>query len=310
MKTPKTDNRSAAQFLKGGSHRRERRIVTPEGVPLTVEIAEYSERVSAFLMDVLIWGGMTFVLYLPLIAIVTVYGLNFLESLAAKLILSIVWFIAFLVRMAYFAHFELAWQGSTPGKRMVGLRVVDRGGGPLTPSSVIARNLTREFETFIPLGVLFSLGGGDGWASLLSVIWILALAALPLLNRDRMRGGDLIAGTIVVALPRHALLDDIAQSAEGDFHYAFTDRHLAAYGAFELQVLEEVLRRNNGAADLPMLGNVGEKIRRKIGWTDPVDDELLFLKDFYTAQRAFLERQQLFGKVRADKNHEARPRAV
>ena len=55
-----------------------------------------------------------------------------------------------------------------------------------------------------------------------------------------------------------------------------------------------------------MLRNVGEKIRRKIGWTEPVDQELLFLKDFYTAQRAYLERQQLFGKVRADKNQNFR----
>jgi len=34
---------------------------------------------------------------------------------------------------------------------MVGLRVIDRAGGPLQPSAVGGRNLTREIETFVPL---------------------------------------------------------------------------------------------------------------------------------------------------------------
>jgi uncharacterized RDD family membrane protein YckC len=305
----KADSRRVTQFLKGGSQRRERVVVTPEGVPLTVEIGDYSERVSAFILDVLFWTGLTVIIYTPLIVMVIVYGFHIIESLAAKLVASVLWLIAFFIRVAYFTHFELAWQGATPGKRIMRLRVVDRKGGPLTPAAVIARNLTREFETFIPLGVLLSLGSAEGGARGLSFLWIVALALLPFFNRDRMRGGDLIAGTIVIALPRRALLDDIAHGPEGEFHYAFTDRHLAAYGAFELQVLEEVLRRRHSEEDEATLRSVGEKIRRKIGWTEPVDQELMFLKDFYVAQRAYLERQQLFGKVRADKNQAAQFRA-
>ena len=60
------------------------------------------------------------------------------------------------MRNLYFIHFELSWHGATPGKRIVGIRVVDRRGGPLLPAAVIARNLTREIEIFIPLGVLIS----------------------------------------------------------------------------------------------------------------------------------------------------------
>jgi hypothetical protein len=52
-----------------------------------------------------------------------------------------------------------------------------------------------------------------------------------------------------------------------------------------------------------VLEDVCEKICRKIGWTAPVPQNqvLPFLHDFYTAQRAFLEREQLYGKGRADK---------
>ena len=62
----------------------------------------------------------------------------------------------FVVRNLYFIHFELSWRGATPGKRIVGIRVIDRRGGPLLPAAVIARNLTREVEIFIPLRVLIS----------------------------------------------------------------------------------------------------------------------------------------------------------
>ena len=55
-------------------------------------------------------------------------------------------FVAFVLRNLYFIHFELAWQGSTPGKYFTGLRVIERHGGELTPAAIVARNLTREVE--------------------------------------------------------------------------------------------------------------------------------------------------------------------
>ena len=62
--------------------------------------------------------------------------------------LPILLFLSFVVRNAYFLIFELKWGGVTPGKRMAGLRVIDRRGGPLLPSAVVARNLTRQAEIF------------------------------------------------------------------------------------------------------------------------------------------------------------------
>src|SRR5262249_10864873 len=85
--------------------------------------------------------------------------------------------------------------------------------------------------------------------------------------------------------------------------FAFTDQQLRAYGAFELQVLEELLRSQITPDSMRLLNEVCDKICRKIGWSAPVSpaETLPFLREFYTAERAFLEREQLFGKARPDK---------
>ena len=276
---------------------RTREIVTPEGVPISVEIAAISERASAFFIDFIFCNLAVFLVAVPIFYLMR-------EGAGLLVAIGVVSFLSFLIRNTYFAHFELLWGGATPGKRIIGLRVIDRNGGPLLPSSVIARNLTREFEIFMPLTVLLSLGNvtvGE-WAHWLAAAWLLVIGAIPFLNFDRMRGGDLIGGTMVIALPRQALLEDQAQDA---FRYAFTHAELSAYGAYELQVLEQVLRSaktmNNSRE---IMVQIGSRIRRKIGWRGEVPPEMeeRFLRDFYTAERAFLEREQLFGKTKADKH--------
>jgi uncharacterized RDD family membrane protein YckC len=288
-----------SQFFEG-VRRRRREIITPEGVSIPVELADYGERLSAFLIDWVIWMVATIFIYLPIIFLIGRAG-------SVLVAVSIALFIGFLIRNLYFVYFEIAWRGATPGKRVVGLRVIDRNGGPLLPTAVIARNLTREVEMFLPLGILMS-GGSGNWEQLSLAVWMLFFAALPAINRDRMRGGDLIAGTTVIALPKRALSSDLV---EGAMHFSFTEKQLRAYGAFELQVLEELLRRPDSAEGSRVLDDVCDKICRKIAWTAPVppDQVTLFLRDFYTAERAFLEREQLYGKGRADKYAEPGPTA-
>jgi len=296
VQTTATSERTA-QFLEGV--RRERRqIITPEGVPVTVDLADYGERLIAFMLDLVIWFILTLAIYIPIIAAIARSG----GSLIA---ISIALFIGFVVRNMYFVYFELAWRGSTPGKRLVGLRVIDRAGGPLLPSAIVARNLTREVEAFIPLGVLLTWGGASrgavDWESLAIALWLLFFAALAFINRDRMRGGDLIAGTMVISLPKRVLSSDIVEKTA---QFGFTEQQLRAYGAFELQVLEELLRHPDTLDQARVLNEVCQKICRKIGWAAPLQpaEVVPFLREFYTAERAFLEREQLYGKVRLDKN--------
>jgi len=285
-----------ATATSGRAWRRRREIVTPEGAPLTVELADFSERAIALIIDLLIWLTASFVLVLMLGVLTT-------KGLSGVVFTGVLMLTMFLVRVCYFIHFELSARGATPGKRLIGIRVTDRRGGPLQASAVIARNLTRELEMFLPVSMLISAaGGGTGvrWGYVLVLGWIVCFFFLMFFNRDRMRAGDLIAGTIVIALPRQRLLGDLVATSA---RFAFTDRQLMVYGKHELQVLEDVLRRREDIETRALLNDVCDRICRKIGWSEPLapDDTPLFLRDFYTAQRAFLEREQLFGRPRADK---------
>ena len=287
---------AAARLLRS-DWRVRREIVTPEGVPLTVELAEFGERAVALLIDLAIWLGAS-------IAIVLLLTLFSFGGISGSIAVGVLILLSFFMRNIYFIHFELSGRAATPGKRVAGIRVTDRRGGRLRASAVLARNLTREIEVFIPLGILLSVPAAGGsviqWGYLLVLAWLICFAALLFFNRDRMRAGDLIAGTVVIALPRRRLLSDLVETRA---RFVFTDRQLTAYGARELQILEDLLRRPDAASGPAMLREVCDRICRKIEWTErvPPADTVLFLRDFYTAQRAYLEREQLFGRPRADK---------
>ncbi len=285
------------QFLEGVKRDR-REIVSPEGVVLEVEVANNGERLTAFVIDFLFWMLATAVVFVVLMLLIV-------EHLSGEVAGTIILFIAFLFRNLYFIHFELTSQGSTPGKRMTNLRVIDRGGGPLFPAAIIARNLTREVEIFLPLGLFMSLPTvqtrWDFWGAAAYLGWIVLISALPFFNRDHLRAGDMIAGTMVISVPRRQLL---AELVEADARFAFSRSQLDVYGAFELQVLEELLRRPPSSETSNLQRQVCDRICAKIGWIDPVplSETGAFLKAFYTAERAHLERGQLFGHYRADKN--------
>ena len=54
-----------ASRVFGDLRRQRREIVTPEGVPVTVQIADYGERLAAFSIDFAIWTLLTLLIYLP-----------------------------------------------------------------------------------------------------------------------------------------------------------------------------------------------------------------------------------------------------
>ncbi len=287
--------------LLDGITRNRREITTPEGVALEVDIANHGERLVAFLIDFLFWMLATALLFLVL-------ALTLVHGVTGSVTVTIILFLSFLLRNLYFIHFELQSQGATPGKRIVNLKVVDRNGGPLLPGAIVARNLTREVEIFLPLGLFFAVpdldAGADFWTAASYFGWAVGLSALPFFNRDHLRAGDLIAGTMVISVPRRVLLADLA---EDESRYRFSRKQLDAYGAFELQVLEELLRRPPSPDTVAMQQQVCDKIRRKIGWAEEVAPAEVqgFLTAFYTAERAHLEREQQFGRYRADKNEPA-----
>jgi uncharacterized RDD family membrane protein YckC len=316
--TPLGSQQGARRTILERSENGRRRvaILTPEGVELVVEVAERGERAGAFLLDALFVIGVVVALFF-----VALFSLGTLGGYAIAL-----WVVLFfLIRTFYFSFFELAWRGRTPGKRLLKIRVIDRAGGPLKPSAVVVRNLVRELEVFLPLTLLAMPAsyGEQGVLQLLLLTWVGIFMLMPLFNKQGLRVGDMVAGTLVVAAPKAALLPDLVTSAaagqspvlaptEPAHRFTFTPRQLEFYGIYELQTLEAVLRRADPHA-ASTRREIAERIRRKIGWISDDDggdlrfDGLVieFLQDFYVAQRARLEHKMLFGKRRKDKHDTA-----
>lgn len=273
----------------------ERAFVTSEGIDLRLKLGSFGERVIAFIIDLgLILATM---IVFQIVAMVFFIGTH--NGGAAQETTVVLWLLVlFVLRNGYFIAFELGMRAATPGKRIMKLRVVARDGGRLTGEAVVARNAMRELEFFVPLTFLAYQGAegiGDLGEWLAGIITVSGFLFFPLLNRDRLRVGDLIAGTWVVRLPRRELGRSVAErSAQPQF--VFSAAQLNAYGEFELQKLEEVLRRED---DLSLIV-VARAIRGRIEWTGGGSD-YEFLQAYYTALCQKLERNMLFGKRRADK---------
>ena len=299
----KPPNAWTPTFREPAENRFERELVTPEGVDLRVRLGEASERAAAFLLDAVIMAVVLVVF--TAVAIGAIVGAGGQQTTAQ--IVAVIWLLGFfLLRNAYFILFELTPRAATPGKRALGLRVAARNGGRLTADAIFARNAMRELEVFLPLTFLVSHATQvDAWLDLLGIAWCSIFIFFPLFNRDRLRVGDLVAGTWVVKAPRRQLMADVAETAlAGKTAFAnqgvfdFTQAQVDAYGAKELHVLEDVLRRTEART----IAAVAARIRGKIGWTrGAVESDYAFLDAYYLALRGRLESRLLFGRRRRDK---------
>jgi uncharacterized RDD family membrane protein YckC len=141
---------------------------TPEGILLELRPAGLSARFYAFVLD---WLIRLMIAYAALIGAVLMgnFGVAF-------------WLVFyFLLEWFYPVVFELSRGGATPGKSVVGLKVVMDNGLPITPAASFTRNLLRVAD-FLP----FLFG-----AAIVSM----------LVRRDCKRLGDLAAATLVVHQP-------------------------------------------------------------------------------------------------------------
>jgi uncharacterized RDD family membrane protein YckC len=162
-------------------------IETPERVPLAFALASIGNRFLAAAID-------HFIQYLSIFIVVWIFlsisglsgslGRNAedLFSEMPKWTIAIMIIVMFGLFSGYFVFFEWLWNGQTPGKRLLKLRVIREDGRPVTFWEALARNLLRIFDALpgflIPL---YSVG--------LIVVFM---------NRRDQRIGDLFAGTVVV----------------------------------------------------------------------------------------------------------------
>jgi uncharacterized RDD family membrane protein YckC len=157
-----------------------RRVATPEGIELTLHLAGPVPRAIAWSIDLAIRIAIVFAVMTAALPL-------------GQAGWGVVLLAAFFVEWLLPAWFEAAWRGQTPGKRAMGLTVLNDDGTPVRWPGALTRNLLRAVD-FLPF--LYGLG-------------LVAMLA----SRDFKRLGDLAAGTVVVyqaEKPGHANIPQAA----------------------------------------------------------------------------------------------------
>ncbi|WP_246125273.1 RDD family protein [Exilibacterium tricleocarpae] len=140
-------------------------VETPESVALPLRPASILPRIMAFTVDFLIRALIFFLSYL---------GLRWTGEMGWGLLL----ITYFMLEWFYPVYFEVRRDGMTPGKKLLGLRVVHDDGTPVSLGGSLLRNLLRAAD-FLPVG--YAAG-------------VVAATC----NREFKRLGDLVAGTLVI----------------------------------------------------------------------------------------------------------------
>lgn len=144
-------------------------VRTPEQVFFRYELAGPVERLCAWLLDTVVLIGL-------------MIGVASALAPAGGFGAPLLYVCFFLIQWGYFLFFEWRWNGSTPGKRVLGIRVIQTAGVHCTLERVVLRNFLRVVDG---LPLFYALGG-----------------SIALLTRNGQRIGDLAAGTLVVRVPQ------------------------------------------------------------------------------------------------------------
>ncbi|HEX5436967.1 MAG TPA: stage II sporulation protein M [Gemmatimonadaceae bacterium] len=158
-------------------------IETPEQAIFSYSIAGIGSRAAAALIDALICVGVLLALVLVTLVFLTVVtdkgAGSAIEQLTGAWALGLVAFLQFAILWGYYLLFEVLWDGQTPGKRRIGIRVVQDGGFSVSWTTSALRNIARAID--MQPALTYGVG-------------VVAAA----MSRSGKRLGDHIAGTIVV----------------------------------------------------------------------------------------------------------------
>ena len=171
-------------------------VDTPERVALQLPVAGIGHRCLAYLADLLLLFFFWVVAYFVFTLLVSDV-LGFFQGLGglARTLLVVG---LFATQWVYWTASEVLMEGQTPGKRLVGLRVVRTDGSPVGGLECAVRNLARLVDA---LPVFYAVG-------CLSVLF----------TRQHRRLGDLLAGTLLVReeridLDKYTAAPDAARTA-------------------------------------------------------------------------------------------------
>lgn len=260
---------------------------SPDAVRLELPLAGPTSRMLAYAIDALIvWALFTAGFFLLMLSTPWLERLSpFLEDLgealtgdpgsaadALVLAVAILLLLGAFAEFLYFVFWEAVSRGRSPGKRVVGLRVMRDGGLPLTLGASLARNLLRVVDV-------------------LPSSYLVGLVSM-LVTAEGKRLGDLAAGTVVVRLDRPPVVRPLdAAPAPGATVFAFRREQVARLGEAERALVRQTLRRLEDLS-VPQAGEALERaveaLRERIGFDEPVAaaDREAFLRALWEAATA------------------------
>jgi uncharacterized RDD family membrane protein YckC len=153
-------------------------VLTPEMVEFSFQLAGPGSRFLAWLIDSIL--VLLFLFVLAVLFFCIGLGAALGAGLSGSfLIFALFWLIKFFVQTFYSIYFELRWNGQTPGKRALNLRVLGENGVRLNMTQSMIRNLVRLIDCM----PVFS--------------YVVGLCSMAL-TRHGQRVGDVLAGTVVI----------------------------------------------------------------------------------------------------------------
>jgi uncharacterized RDD family membrane protein YckC len=263
-------------------------VRSADQVPLHLPVAGPTSRMFAYLVDAVI----IFVLALALLALLALVtpllvgllaplqrlaegldsGSGDVSEMAVVLVAVAILFLFMASEMAYFVFWETTNRGRSPGKALLGLRVVRDGGLPLDLSSSLLRNLLRIVD-YLPTNYL------TGFIAML-------------VSPEGKRLGDLAAGTIVVRLDRSEPAEPLGGDERGETgpSFVFERGQIERLGRTERALLRRTLRGVERLAPdqaEAVLGRSVEVLRARVGYTGEVepDERIAFLRALWRAAR-------------------------
>ncbi|HBL58446.1 MAG TPA: hypothetical protein DDZ80_07995 [Cyanobacteria bacterium UBA8803] len=218
-------------------------LQTPESVELEFTLAGIGNRAYALLIDYIVWA-LIWIVFLVAWAFLSIQLSDVIESWVgsdSKLqlwLLSIQLLIGFALNVGYFVFFETLWQGQTPGKRYVKIRVIRDDGRPLRLQQATLRALLRPVDDLLFLGVFFIV-----------------------LGKREKRLGDWVAGTLVIQeeQPVTAASFPMSDQAQPLAELLLENADLSRLLPDDFAVIREYLQRRGG-----MTANARTELSRKL----------------------------------------------
>ena len=153
-------------------------VQTPENVSLEFELAGSGSRGVAVAIDMIIQGIVVSIISIILLVIAGESSMNLLLVQENTLYIVIALLLTFVLQFGYFFLFEVFMKGATPGKKIVGLKVIMANGEPISVTAALIRNFIRIGDM---LPGIYAVG-------VITVFF----------SSKYMRVGDITANTVVV----------------------------------------------------------------------------------------------------------------